>query len=143
MTPKKYLSQLEEYSDKMEIVKDAVIKLRTDIAGVKAVDYSKDRVQSSPSNVQENMIAELIEKEAELDQLFVHYKYMIAKITNEILGLPMSFYSKLLYKRYVEFKRLELIAVEMNYSYDFIRHEHGKALQAFERKYKVSTEKHI
>jgi hypothetical protein len=40
---------------------------------------------------------------------------------------------ELLYKRYVEFKRLEVIAVELNYTYSYIRAEHGHALQSFDK----------
>ena len=41
----------------------------------------------------------------------------------------------ILYKRYVQYKSLEEIAVEMSYSYTRLRHLHGRALQGFKKKY--------
>ena len=57
------------------------------------------------------------------------------KIISEIQGLSNPVYIQILYKKYVEAKRLEVIAVEMSYSYDHIKHAHGRALQEFGRKY--------
>ncbi len=60
------------------------------------------------------------------------------KIIDQIHGLSNEIFVDLLYRRYVEFERLEEIAVDMNYAYDYIRRLHGHALQEFERRY--STE---
>ncbi len=57
------------------------------------------------------------------------------------MGNPL--FVELLHKRYVEFKGLELIAIEMNYTYNHIRHMHGRALENLVKKYKESTQKHI
>ena len=67
---------------------------------------------------------------AEIDR-FVDEKH---KIINQIQGLKNSDYISLLFKRYVEFKSLERICVEMNFSYDYIKHLHGYALKDFEDK---------
>lgn len=40
----------------------------------------------------------------------------------------------ILYKRYVEYKRLKTIADEMNYTYEYIRSMHGWALEEFSKK---------
>jgi len=42
-------------------------------------------------------------------------------------------YLQVLYKRYVEYKSFEQIAVEMGYTYDYIRKIHIKALRNFEK----------
>jgi hypothetical protein len=42
---------------------------------------------------------------------------------------------RILFKKYVEFKRLEVIAVEMNYTYQYTKELHGYALADFQRTY--------
>jgi hypothetical protein len=49
-------------------------------------------------------------------------------------------YIDVLYKRYIECKRFELIAVEMNYDYDYVRKLHVKALEVFAQDYGLEKE---
>lgn len=57
------------------------------------------------------------------------------KIIGEIQTLENENYMNLLYKRYVEGKRLEVIAVEMNYNYGHTKKMHGWALLEFGEKF--------
>ena len=68
---------------------------------------------------------------------FVDLKH---KVINQIQSLDNRSYAEILYKRYIEFKRLELIAVELGYSYNRIRHLHGEALKYFDKLAHVSTQ---
>ena len=65
---------------------------------------------------------------AEIDK-FVDEKHLII---NQIQALNDPKHIELLYKRYVEFKRLEAVAVEMNYTYQYIVELHGYALKEFQ-----------
>ena len=102
---------------------------------VGSVDYSKERVQSSPSQDAPfvRVIHKIIELEeeinAEIDK-FIDKKHLII---NQIHALNDTNYANILFKRYVEYKSLELIAVEMHFSYDYIKHLHGYALADFEK----------
>lgn len=42
-------------------------------------------------------------------------------------------YRTILHKRYIEDKKLEEIATQMNYSFDRVRHMHGEALLKYEK----------
>ncbi len=105
------------------------------------MDYSKERVQSSPTGdapfVQSVLRIAELEKEinAEIDR-FVDEKHTIIK---QIQSLQNHKYTKILYKRYIEYKSLEQICVEMKFSYDHIRHLHGDALKEFGEKFLKST----
>ena len=70
---------------------------------------------------------------AEIDR-FVDEKH---KIINQIQGLKNSDYISLLFKRYVEFKKFETIAVEMNFTYQYVLNMHGYALKEFETTYEM------
>ena len=47
-------------------------------------------------------------------------------------------YRTLLMARYIQDKTLEQISVDMNYSYEYIRHLHGEALQKYEERQKIT-----
>lgn len=139
MKAKEYLQQLQRLdtiiSQKMVELEDLHLK----VTSTGSIDYSKERVQTSPSGDAPfaNMIARIADLEdeinAEIDR-FVDEKH---KIINQIQGLKNSDYISLLFKRYVEFKKFETIAVEMNFTYQYVLNMHGYALKEFEIAYKM------
>lgn len=138
MKAKEYLQQLQRLdtviNQKMQEVED----LRRKIIMIGSFDYSKDRVQTSPCGDAAfvKTIQKITDLEAEINaeiDAFVDEKH---KIINQIQGLREIKHIKLLFKRYVEFKNLEKIAVEMDFTYQYTRELHGAALQNFETTYK-------
>jgi hypothetical protein len=141
MKAKEYLQQLQRLDTVINQKIKEVHDLRLQAQSGGGLDYSKERVQSSPSGDAPFVkpICRIIDLEAEINaeiDRFVDEKH---KIINQIQGLKNSDYINLLYKRYVEFKSLEKICVEMNFSYDYIKHLHGYALQDFEDRILNST----
>lgn len=141
MKAKEYLQQLQRLDTVINQKIKEVHDLRLQAQSGSGLDYSKERVQSSPSGDAPFVkpICRIIDLEAEINaeiDKFVDEKH---KIINQIQGLKNSDYISLLFKRYVEFKSLEKICVEMNFSYDYIKHLHGYALQDFEDKILNST----
>ena len=137
MTAKEYLSQLQ----RLNTVIDQKIKelgdLRLMSTSVGSVDYSKERVQTSPSQDAPfvRTISRIIDLEEEINReidAFVDEKHLII---NQIQGLKNSKHIEILYKHYVEFKRLEVVAVEMNFTYQYIVELHGYALKEFQSTY--------
>lgn len=137
MKAKEYLQQLQ----RLDAVINQKIKelegLRLTLSSVGSIDYAKDRVQTGSSS--DAPFVRTIEKIADLEaeiyreiDSFVDKKH---QIINEIQGLSNAIHIQILFKRYVEFKRLEVISVEMNYTYAYTRELHGYALQDFERTY--------
>lgn len=136
MKAKEYLQQLQRLDTVINQKIKEVQALRVQARSTGGLDYSKERVQSSPSGDAPFVkpICRIIDLEAEINaeiDRFVDEKH---KIINQIQGLKNSDYIRLLFKRYVEFKSLERICVEMNFSYDYIKHLHGYALKDFEDK---------
>lgn len=138
MKAKEYLQQLQRLdtiiNQKMVELED----LRLKVTSTGSIDYSKERVQTSPSGDAPfaNMITRIADLEdeinAEIDR-FVDEKH---KIINQIQGLKNADYISLLFKRYVELKKFEIIAIEMNFTYQYILELHGYALKEFETTYK-------
>ena len=134
MKAKEYLQQLQ----RLDTVINQKIKelgdLRLKSKSTGAIDYSKERVQSSPSGDAPFVkpVLRMIELEqeinAEIDR-FVDEKH---EIINQIQALQNPKHIDILYKHYVEFKRLEIVAVEMNFTYQYIVELHGTALKEFQ-----------
>ena len=136
MKAKEYLQQLQRLDTVINQKIKEVHDLRIQAQSTGGLDYSKERVQSSPSGDAPFVkpICRIIDLEAEINaeiDKFIDEKH---KIINQIQSLKNSDYISLLFKRYVEFKSLERICVEMNFSYDYIKHLHGYALKDFEDK---------
>lgn len=134
MKAKEYLQQLQRLdimiNQKIKELGD--LRLMSQSAG--GIDYSKERVQSSPSGDAPFVkpVLRMIELEqeinAEIDR-FVDEKH---EIINQIQALQNPKHIDILYKHYVEFKRLEIVAVEMNFTYQYIVELHGTALKEFQ-----------
>lgn len=136
MTPKEYLMQIELLDTRI----NQRIREKDDLTrlyGVSSADYSRERVQSAHSA--DAPFVKTVEKkimlEAEIDRLIDKFVDLKNLIISQIQSLDNVQYVNILFKKYVEFKRLEVIAVEMNYSYGYIKHAHGRALSAFGQKF--------
>jgi len=135
MTTKEYLQRLEKLDTIINQKITEMDNLKNMLTFIGSFDYSKDRVQTSPEG--DAPFVKTIEKicvlqeeiNREIDN-FVDEKH---KIINQIQSLPKRIYIDILFKRYVEYKNFEKIAVETGYSYDHVIHLHGHALQEFEK----------
>ena len=137
MSAKEYLQQLKRLDTVINQKIEELKGLRSTIYGVGSIDYSKERVQTSQSANATFVkdVDRIADLETEINQeidSFVDEKH---KIINQIQGLPNTNYVKLLFKRYVEFKNFEVIAVEMKYTYQYTVEMHGYALREFEKTY--------
>ena len=141
MKAKEYLQQLQRLDTVINQKIKELDDLRLKSQSTGSVDYSKERVQTSPSGDAPfvKLIGRIIDLEAEINAEIDRYVDEKHRIINQIQGLKNSDYISLLFKRYVEFKSLEKICVEMNFSYDYIKHLHGYALQDFEDRILNST----
>lgn len=134
MKAKEYLQQIEILQDKIEQKKQRAKEYRELALTIGGFDYSKERVQTSSLGGQiEDPVLRYIALEQEITEDVYMLQLKKDKITSEIHNLNNSDNIKLLFKRYVECKKLGQIADEMNFSYDRIKHMHGSALAEFEK----------
>ncbi len=139
MTAKEYLQQLHraDVIINQRIQEKADLQLR--LSSVGGFDYTKERVQTSLSvgARYEREVVKILELENEIDCLIDNYVDLKHKIIGEIHELQNSKYIEILYKRYVEEKRLEEVAVEMNYTFQYVILLHGYALKEFSEKHSI------
>ncbi len=133
--PKEYLSQIR----RLDVLIEQKIREKDELAkyDISAMQYDVDRVQVSSSGEapQVRVVEKLIEYEKEIDIMIDSFYDLKRRIISQIQALPRVEHVQLLYKRYVEYKRLEAIALEMGYSFEWVRHIHGNALAEFGRKF--------
>ena len=132
--PKEYLRQLHRLELCIEQRQEELNRLR-ELIGSHAIDYG-ERVQTSPSaDSIPNEVIRRAELEADISRKIERFLQLKHKIINEIQSLDNAVYVSILYKRYVEYKSLEEIAVEMNYSYIHINRLHGYAFLEFKNRF--------
>ena len=135
MKAKEYLKQIEKLDkciDQKQIECDA---LRLMAEGTGGMQYG-DKVQTSPKgDTLEKKVVKYVQIEQEINDMIDNFIDLKHKIITEIQGLSDVKHIDVLFKKYVEYKSLEQIAVDMHYSYQYIRELHGHALQEFEKTY--------
>lgn len=138
MTAKKYLQQLYRLNTVINQKIRELDDLYSMATSIGNTDYSKDRVQTSPAGdaVFVKPICRIIDFEAKINAEIDRFVDKKHKIINQIQGLQNINHIKLLFMRYVEFKKFETIAAEMDFTYQYTIELHRYALQEFEKTYK-------
>ena len=135
MKAKEYLQQLKRLDELINQKIKEVTDLRERATSVSGIDYSKDKVQTSPSGDASfvKLIGRIADLETEINtetDRFIDEKH---EIINQIQRLQNVDEITVLHKRYIEYFSFERIAVDMNYSIRNIYFIHGRALQSFEK----------
>lgn len=137
MMPKEYLRQLRTLTIKTYQKMDELDSLKAAAENVSA-GIGSERVQTSPKDRMPDDISRIVDLESEIQKDIQELLILKNKIINEIQGLSNPVYIEILYKRYVEYKQFEEIAIEINYSYRQVLRIHGFALQEFKRCHTMS-----
>lgn len=131
MRAKEYLGQIRRLERQIIRTREEIERNRALLLGA-GLDYSKDRIQTTPEDMLSRVMAEIVDLEAEQAERIRLLSKTRDRIIEEISALPDFRHGELLYLRYVEGRRLEEIAVAMNLSFGRVRHMHGEALKSFE-----------
>lgn len=132
LTAKQYLDQLSVIDTKINQKMEELADLMTAATSTGVIDYSKDRVQTSPQNAQENRICKYVDLDAEINREIDEFVDIKHRVTKEIQELNVDYYIKILFKVYVQYKTVKDAANEIGLSYQYVRDLHKKALKAFE-----------
>lgn len=140
MTAKQYLRQIYKLNEKIKDKQERINYLKSMSTSIGAIDYSKDKIQTSPSAdaAFTNQIMQIIKVEKELEkdknrmkELFVEISRTIDQVENVNEMLVLS-------KRYLLMKSWEQIAEEMNYSVRQIHRIHSEALKHVTKCHRMS-----
>lgn len=131
-TPKEYLRQLRTAEIKIEQKEEELERLKASLESI-STGTDSERVQTTPKDRLSEEVPIIADLEEEINVDLGALLMLRNKIINEIQSMDNPVYINILYKRYVQYKSLEEIAVEMSYSYVHIRRLHGYALIQFSK----------
>ena len=131
----KNLKTIKQLKIRIKYLRQRAAEMRQKAMSFGSPALDKDIVQTSGAGdkLAEQVAAYLdLEREAEAVALKLEKKRQ--DLIDRILDLDDSRYTEVLYKYYIEEKRLKVIASEMGYTYGTIRHMIRHAEQAFDEK---------
>lgn len=139
MTAKQYLGQIRILDIKIRQRQREAAELKLAATCTGSISAQGEKVQTSASGDKLlNAVARYVDLEAETQRMIDAMQKRRHKIIAEIQDLDDARYIQVLFKRYVEYKKFELIAVEMGYEYSWVTRMHNNALEAFATKNKIS-----
>ena len=133
ITAKEYLNQVRNLETKMKILKEEIDTLRELVVSTGAVQQEERVMSSGAQDRMAETICKINEKEEEWNQLMREFAITRAEVIISIQKLNNSDYEQILYKRYCQSKKWEEIALELNYSYQWVCKLHGRALLEIEK----------
>lgn len=136
MTAKQYLSQALRLRRLIRQTEEQIANIKLMATSTGAIRYDKDNVQSSPTNdAMTDYVVRLEAAEERARKLVMDYLETYMMIDNQIRQIMPGIYADVLYLRYIKGMTLEQIGEGLNYSEGYIRNVHGRALQAFQKKF--------
>jgi len=138
MTAKRYLSQALFLRSMIRRCEEQLEEIRSRAESVGGISYDKISVQSSPKNAMESFVIQLERAENKQLELLSEYYSTYANIQAQIATVEPEIYRQILSMRYLDGMKLERIADRLAYSDVYVRKLHGRALQAFDRRFHIA-----
>lgn len=136
MKTKEYLLQIHRRDVQIGQRITQLQHMRDRIHIMGSFDYSRDRVQSTPTSGNKQ-IEDLVDFENQLLEMIKEEQKLKDKIITEIQQLEDPVHVEILFRRYVAWKSLKQIANDMNYAYQYVVNLHGQALKEFAKKVSI------
>lgn len=133
MNAEEYLNQAYKLNEKIKDKQERIAYLDELSKTLSAIDYSKDRVQTSQASDAQyvNILARIDELKDEINQSLLKLGDLQIEINRAIDAVEDVTCSLFLSKKYVLMKTMEEIAEDMGYSVGHIYKIQDKALEAF------------
>lgn len=139
---KEYLMQVIKSKRAIKFYEDRIIELHHQAAGIRAITYDGDKVQTTPADTMPDIMAQILDVERKYNKAILHYHEVVQRIGAQVDGLENPAHAQILTLRYLTIsdacRTLSFadIAAIMGRSEGRIIHLHGEALEAFRRKYR-------
>ena len=134
MNKKEYLKQGYKLKQEIKSLEQTLEELESNLDDVKAIQYSKDKLEGGPLQDDTNIIEKIdkiIEVENIIKDKLLELKTFQANLILEILKLNNTDEKSLLQARYIMNLTWEEISKELDYSLTQIHRIHRKALENF------------
>jgi hypothetical protein len=137
MTAKEYLSEVQRYENVIEHKREKLKEYRHAATSISSARMNPAKVQaSSPADRIGDMMAKIVDLEAEIGKDMVDATDKRHEVINQIHKLDNVLHIQVLFGRYIQCKKMDDIRKDMGKSYAYILELHGQALNAFEEQNK-------
>ena len=125
----RHLSRYKNLEKEISMKREEIVRLRSESERVTSMISGIPRGENSEiQDKTAETVAKLLDLVSSLNEDIVRLVNLRKSIEETIKSLENSTYRILLTKRYIEGKKWENIAVEMNYAYRHIRRLHNRAI---------------
>lgn len=129
------LKKIKQLKIRIKYLRQRAAEMRQKAMSLGSPALDKDIVQTSGAgDKMAEQVAAYLDLEREAEAVALKLTKQRQDLIDRILDLDDSRYTEVLYKYYVEEKRLKVIASEMGYTYGTIRHMIRHAEQAIKEK---------
>lgn len=129
---KEYLREIRDKRQHIERLKERRKALHLDIS-FGGIDYSADKIISTPKNKLEEAGINLADRLERIDRTIARLTIEVDDRIESIEKLPDENHRNVLFKRYVEGLSFEEISVNMRYAYNYTCTLHGDALKELQK----------
>lgn len=128
---KDYFAQIRKTDRLIKRLTDTVFTLRSSLTSQR-YELNPDKVQTSgPKNTLEETVAKIVDLEADINRRIDELVDMKQEAFTMINRIPDLDQQNILIGRYIQLKKWEDIALELNFSIQWVYELHGKGLLAF------------
>lgn len=128
---KDYFAQIRKTDRLIKRLTDMVFTLRSSLTS-QSYELNPDKVQTSgPKNILEETVAKIVDLEADINRRIDELVDMKQEAFTMINRIPDLDQQNILIGRYIQLKKWEDIALELNFSIQWVYELHGKGLLAF------------
>ena len=125
---KEYLKRYKRAKQRIEAITAELENIRLE-ALPGGIDYSRDKIQSSPNNSQmDDYVIKVEALVAKLNKLKSDSIDICTEILNAISSIDDDTYQAVLHRRYILLQSWEEISESMHYSMQWVLLKHGEAL---------------
>ena len=128
VTKKEFLNQYRNAEREIAIKLDEIVRLREMAIKVTQV-LTPDKVKGGMENRREESIAKIVDMEKEIGASIDNLKKIREQVECAINAIPDANQRDVLRLRYLNGKTWEQIAVQLEFSYQWVCKLHGRALQ--------------
>ena len=140
MTAKEYLNRIRFISAGLRVKEQELQQLELDLYAIRSVDTSRERIDGGIPVSMADKVARIRDMQIVINKEWDQLLDLRKEARDQIMQLEDGRFRAVLTERYLNNKRWEQIAVDMNYTYRNIIKIHGKALQQFEIQFKEFLE---
>ena len=132
MTAKEFLKQYHSKRLEIKSLDTEIEKLETVLTSG-AIRYDKERVQSSSRLDRDRILAEIADQQVERKQLRAEAELVMCEVADVIHRVEPAELSRVLHLRYIDDKKWNDIAAEMQLDERWVFRLHGRALEAVDK----------